>query len=66
MPRPLFWDYMVLGLFAGVHGTTGFDLFEEVVSFVVHEDECGKVFDADFPDCFHSEFGVFEAFHALD
>ncbi len=36
------------------------DLGEEVVAFVVYEDECGEVFDLDFPDGFHAEFGVFE------
>jgi len=39
---------------------------EEIVSFVVDEDEGGKIFDADLPDRFHAEFGVFEDFEGLD
>ena len=43
-----------------------FDLLEEVVALVVNEDECGEVLNLDFPNSFHSEFGIFNAFDALD
>ena len=42
------------------------DLFEEIVAFVVDENECGKIFHFDFPDGFHAELGIFEAFDTLD
>ena len=42
------------------------NLCEEVVAFVVDEDEGGKIFDIDFPDGFHAEFGVFEELDFLD
>ena len=38
------------------------DLLEEVVAFVIDEDEGGEVFDFDFPDGFHAEFGEVEDF----
>jgi hypothetical protein len=38
-------------------------LFKEVVALVVNEDEGGEVLDLNFPNGFHSEFGIF---HALD
>ena len=34
------------------------DLLEEVVAFVIDEDEGGEILDGDFPDGFHAEFGV--------
>ena len=43
-----------------------FDLLEEVVALVVNEDECGEVLNLDFPNSFHAEFGIFNAFDALD
>ena len=42
------------------------DLFEEVVAFVVDEDEGGKVFDFDFPHSFHAEFRILDDFHGFD
>jgi hypothetical protein len=41
-------------------------LFEEVVAFVVDEDESWEVDYFDFPDCFHAEFRILNAFDALD
>lgn len=41
-------------------------MFEEIVAFVVDENECGKIFHFDFPDGFHAELGIFEAFDTLD
>lgn len=55
------------GLFAEGAAFTFFgDLGEEVVALVVYEDKCGEVFDLDFPDGFHAEFGVFEELDFLD
>ena len=42
------------------------NLFEEVVAFVVNEDECREVLYTDFPDCLHSEFRILDALDALD
>ena len=42
------------------------DLLEEVVAFVVDEDESGEVFHFDFPDGFHAEFREIDDFLALD
>ena len=47
-------------------GAGGGQLLEEVVALVVHEDEGGEVFDLDFPDGFHAEFGIFDALDGLD
>ena len=44
----------------------GLDFSEEVIALVVNEDECGEVFDFNFPDSFHSELGIFEQFDFLD
>lgn len=45
---------------------TRFDLFEEIVTLVVNEDECREVLNADFPDGLHAQFRIFNAFDALD
>ena len=42
------------------------DLFEEVVTFVIHEDERREVFHFNFPDRFHTQFRVLHALKALD
>ena len=39
---------------------------EEVIALVIYEDKGGEVFDPDFPDRFHSEFGIFEKLYLLD
>ena len=44
----------------------GFDLLEEVIALVVHQDECGEVFYFDLPDGFHAQFGELYAFDVLD
>lgn len=51
--------YRTAGAFVG-------NLFEKVVAFVVHKDECGEILNFNFPDSLHSEFGVFKQFHFLD
>ena len=52
--------------FVSAERAAGFELLEEVVAFVVHEDECREVFHFDFPDGFHAQFGVLEEFDILD
>ena len=39
---------------------------EEVVAFIIHEDESGEVFHFDAPDGFHAKFGVFEYLDFFD
>ena len=41
-------------------------MLEEVVTLVVHEDECREVFYADFPYSFHAQFRIFHTLDALD
>ena len=41
-------------------------MLEKVVAFVVHKDECGEVFHANFPNGFHSQFRIFHALDAFD
>ena len=41
-------------------------LLEEVVTLVIHEDECREVLYMDLPDRLHSELRIFHAFNALD
>ena len=45
---------------------TRFDLFEEIVTLVVYQDKCWKIFHFDLPDRFHAQFGIFHTFDALD
>ena len=47
-------------------GAPGLQLLEEVVALVIYENECREVLDGDFPDGFHTQFGVFHALDALD
>ena len=44
----------------------GLQLLEEVVALVIYENECREVLNGDFPDGFHTQFGVFHALDALD
>lgn len=69
----VFWGpcYILAGLSLsllgqGACGAAGLDFGEEVVAFVVDEDEGGEILDFDFPDGFHSELGVFEELYFLD
>lgn len=41
-------------------------VLEEVVAFVVHQDEGGEVFDGDFPHGFHAHFWEGDDFLRLD
>ena len=41
-------------------------MLEEVVAFIVDKDECREVDNFDFPNGFHTEFGIFYALDALD
>ena len=45
---------------------TRFDLFEEIVTLVVYQDKCWKIFHFDLPDRFHTQFRIFHALDALD
>ena len=45
---------------------TRFDLFEEIVTLVVYQNECREVFYFDLPNCFHAQFRIFHTFDALD
>ena len=47
-------------------GTPGFQLLEEVVALVIHQDKGGEVLHGDFPDGLHTQFGIFHALDALD
>lgn len=42
------------------------NLFEKIVAFVVHKDECGEILNFNFPNSLHAEFGIFKQFHFLD
>ena len=41
-------------------------MLEEVVAFIVDKDECREVDNFDFPNGFHTEFGIFYELYALD
>ena len=43
-----------------------FDLSEEVVTLIIDEDKCREVLYFNFPDSFHTEFGIFHTLNALD
>ena len=45
---------------------TGFELFEEVVSFVINKYKCGEIFHFNLPNSFHAEFGILHALDGLD
>ena len=50
----------------GLAGWAGIQLLEEVVPFVIDEDEGGEVFHLDLPDGFHAEFREVENLDGLD
>ena len=41
-------------------------LTEEVIAFVINQSESREVNNFDFPDRFHSEFGIFKHFYFRD
>ena len=47
-------------------GTTWFNLFEEVISFVIYQNKCREIFYFYFPDSFHTQFRIFNTLNALD
>lgn len=53
----------IVQLFASA---TRLQLLEEVVAFVIHENEGWEVLNLNFPNGFHSEFGVLNALNALN
>ena len=44
----------------------GLQSLEEVVTFIIDEDEGGEVFDVDLPDSLHAELRILNALDALD
>ena len=53
-------------MLAECDGTTLNDFFEEVIPLVIDDDECGKIFNFNFPYCFHPEFGLLENLDRFD
>ena len=49
-----------------IHRETRFQLFEEVIAFVIHQDECREVNDVDFVNSFHTELRILNALNAAD
>lgn len=49
-----------------IHRETRFQLFEEVIAFVIHQDECREVDDVDFVNSFHTELRILNALNAAD
>ena len=47
-------------------GRAGIELLEEVVAFVIDEDEGWEIFYADFPDGFHAKLWIFQNFDFFD
>ena len=45
---------------------SGADGFEEVVAFVVDQDESREILDVDFPDSFHAQFLILDDFHVTN
>ena len=58
--------YLLLVTYYLLFGTTWFNLFEEVISFVIYQNKCREIFHFNFPDCFHAQFRIFYALNALD
>lgn len=44
----------------------GLELLEEVVALVVYENKSWEVYDFDFPNSLHAEFGILYAFELLN
>ena len=50
-----------------VRATSGIrQLFEEIIAFIVYQNEGREIFYFDFPDSFHAEFGIFYALDGFD
>ena len=48
-------DAAIVGKFLGIHALAScLNLFEEIITFIVHQDKCREVLNFDFPDSFHS------------
>lgn len=41
-------------------------LLEEVVTFIINDNECGEIFDIDTENCLHSQLGVFQNLDIFD
>ena len=48
------------------YGTTLNDFFEEVITFVVDDDEGGEILNFDLPHRFHAEFWILKDFDGTD
>ena len=42
----------------GEHSSPQIQFLEKIIPLVINHDEGGEVFDVDFPDRFHAEFGI--------
>ena len=63
--RGIYWIYMFL-LLTLLARCPRLQLLEEVIAFVIYEDECREVFYGNLPDSLHAELRVLYALDALD
>ena len=45
---------------------TRLELLEEIITLIIHEDECGEVLHLYLPDCLHAELRILYALDGLD
>ena len=50
----------------GIERAYGFELLKEIVTLVIYQDKGGEIFHFYFPDCLHTQLGIFEALYLLD
>ena len=55
-----------VSLLASGAGTPGFQLLEEVVALVIHQDKGGEILDGYLPDGLHTQLGILHTLDALD
>ena len=53
-------------LFLAAANRPRFQFFEKIVTLIVDENESGEVFDTNFPNGLHTDFGEFDTFDALN
>ena len=63
--RGIYWIYMFL-LLALLARCPRLQLLEEVIAFIIYEDECREVFYGNLPDSLHTELRILYALDALD
>ena len=69
MPSPVFSItqlYFLTSLFFATAYAKRLYLFEKIIAFVIYKNKRREIFHFDFPNSFHSEFGIFEALHFLN